>query len=144
MKYELQGDHLLFRYEEEEDLAGTLIGYIFDAESAVILCSMLNTSVALADATLLESALRKATVAEWERRSVLVTPEDMEKLVGTPEPLTVMHPVMIEEPGPAIARLYTWDGETELARYLHHHCDAAIMEGRDDEACAGCRGGIHA
>lgn len=128
MRYVLQGDHLLFRHEDDSQDA-KLIGYIFTPEDAVILTAMLNASVALADAVLTDDD------GPARRRQVHVTVEDMEKLAGMAEPLKIIHPVVIEEATP----FYSWDGETEH-RYLHRNCDAAILEGREDGACRGCRG----
>lgn len=83
MRYELQAENLLFRFEDDADLKGKMIGFIFHPEDAVILTAMLNASLALANAVLSDD--------DGPARR---------------------HQVTIGEPGGPV-HTYSWDGETQ-------------------------------
>lgn len=89
-RYEILDGKFLWRFEGDEDKVGKMLAFVFDPDDATDLAGLLNTSMHLAAIVLDDNS-------PPSRRSVHVTSEDMAKLAGVPAPLTVMHPVVIEE-----------------------------------------------
>lgn len=89
-RYEVLDGKFLWRFEGDEDKVGKMLAFVFDPDDATDLAGLLNTSMHLAAIVLDDNS-------PPSQRPVHVTSEDIKKLAAIAPPVSIFHPVVIEE-----------------------------------------------